>query len=163
VLKSMGLGLAMAAVVGGGAGAQEAACSALLAQGCTCAAPIVAGSAVGQLSGVQGNVVVSGRANFTPINVPTGLSAGDGILIGPNSTALVTMGANCENHALPANTSASITQMNGCACLTVQSNPTTGALPGNGNVVGFATQAGFWATVLLLSHRHTPAPPVSAP
>jgi hypothetical protein len=164
MLKAVALGLAVATAAGSLAHAQQATCAAALAQGCTCAAPITTGGIIAQLTGVQGNVVVSGQANYTPITTPSGLNVGDGIMVGSNGAALVSMGPSCLNHALAPNSSASITQIGSCACLTVRSNPATGTNSGGGGAaLAIGAGAGAGVLAIVLSQHHNSPSPVSAP
>ena len=164
MLKSIALGLAVAATTVGAATAQQAACSALVqTQACVCAAPIVPGQAVGQLRGVQGSVVLSGHANFSPITAPTGLSVGDGVLLGPDGSALVTLGPTCSNRVLPANSTVSLTQVGGCGCLTVQSNPAPVPGPHSGTVGVAAIGALGVGAAVLATNQSSPPAPVSSP
>jgi hypothetical protein len=133
-LMALATTVAVFAIPAGMANAQQAACQALLAQGCACVAPLGT-DVVGALSGVQGNVVVSGQANFSPANGASGLHVNDGIFVGPDGRALVTFGS-CQGSPLPPSSTASVTAIGNCACLQVRNTPAPAAVGSTLAVIG---------------------------
>src|SRR3954447_26444344 len=96
-MRVVALSLIAAMAAASGARAQENICSALLAQGCACAVPIVPGQAPGVLTAIEGSVAISGPANFTPVTIPVPLSVGRGFIIGPDGKASLSFGPSCAH------------------------------------------------------------------
>src|SRR5436190_17775614 len=102
------LSVVLSVMAVGTAAAQDNACSALLAQGCACAAPIVPGQAPGVLTGIEGSVAISGPANFTPVTVPAPLTVGSGLIIGPDGKASISFGPSCQHVVVPGSATVSV-------------------------------------------------------
>lgn len=137
----------------------QVSCSFLVSSGgCTCAAAI--GAASGLLGGIGGDVKKSGAGGYSPINAETGLTVGDGVLLGDDGKAALSAGPECQPRSLGPQTSVSVSQVGGCACFTVVENQVPPPPPdGGGAALAAAAAVGVGAGVYLLTRTGSPASP----
>ncbi len=151
----------LVAVLASGAAAAPN-CSALLSQGCTCAVPVEAGSPVGTLAVIAGDVRKSGAQQYTPLAVNTvvNLQPGDGILVGDRGEAELSAGGRCQARKLGPQSSLVVREVNGCACVAVVGRQQTDTTETGSIAVGVggavAAAAGAGGLFLLLDHPISP-------
>lgn len=141
----------------GAAWAQAPNCSALLDEGYLCAVPInTPGQPIGELAKLGAGAQNVGTAGFTPVT--SNLNVGDQFNVGADGTTFITAGPECQSRQLPANVSVSVTEIDGCAAVKIEDNPT---IAGNNNGTGMAlgvaaVGGGVAAGVLLLNKQASP-------
>jgi len=142
-------------------------CSALLTQGCTCAAPInKPGEVIGQLNVTGGDVRKTGTGDYTPLAPHTleHLKVGDGVIVGDKGEAYLTAGLNCQDRKLEPQTSVVVGDVDGCACVAVVGSERTAPLEtgstdsnGNGHAAAAAALLVGGATLFFaLNHPASP-------
>lgn len=123
------------------------ACQALVKQGvCVYAAALDGADSdrLGTLSQIEGRVMASGESGFTPARTDASLSIGDRVLVLEGGKATVQAGSFSQALATPAVIDASA--VNGCGCLTVQSDVRTFAqAAGSAGAGAAAVQSGAGA------------------
>ena len=146
----------MISIAAGGPAWAAVDCSALLNQGYTCAVPIASGQPVGELARLGAGVQNTGTAGFTPVT--RNLNVGDRFNVGSSGSTFITAGPECQSLQLPANAAVSVTEINGCAAVKIENNPTT-AGGDNGAAMGLgvaAVGAGVVAGFVLLNNKASP-------
>lgn len=86
---------------------------------CQCQLPMpLDGSSVGQLLGVQGEVLISQPAGYVPAASGSSLAPGSRVVVG-NGAAQLSFGGGC-NIALPANSNLTLVPVEGGICVAVE-------------------------------------------
>ena len=133
--------------------AQAPNCSALLDKGYLCAVPITTpGQPIGELAKLGAGAQNASTVGFTPIT--SNLNVGDQFNVGSDGTTFITAGPECQSRQLPANVTVTVTEIDGCAAVKVENNPTI-AGDNNGAAMGLGLAlvgAGGVAGVVLLNN-----------
>lgn len=138
-----------------GAGWAATDCSALLNQGYVCAVPIAPGQPIGELSKLGAGLQNAGTGGFTPVT--RDLNVGDLFTVGSDGSTFVTAGPECQSRKLPANSTVSVVQIDGCAAVKVENNPAVLANHGGtGMAVAGATVAAGVVAGVVLSNQASP-------
>lgn len=122
------------------------ACQALVKQGACVYAAALDGAGsdrLGTLSQIEGRVMASDESGFTPARTDAPLSIGDRVLVLEGGKATVQAGSFSQALASPAVIDASA--VNGCGCLTVQSDVRTFAQAAGAAAAGAVAQSGAGA------------------
>lgn len=146
----------MISIAAGGPAWAAVDCSALLNEGYTCAVPIAPGQPVGELTRLGAGVQNTGTGGFTPVK--SNLNVGDQFNVGSDGATFITAGPECQTVQVPVNSIVTVTEINGCAAVKIENNPTI-AGGDNGAAMGLgvaAVGAGVVAGVVLLNNKASP-------
>jgi hypothetical protein len=136
-------------------------CSAIGAeQACTCAAELIAGSPIAELTEIAGDVKKTADGAYTPTGATTTMSAGDGVLIG-DGKATLTAGPNCQLKPLSAQTSVTAGAVEGCGCVWISENKPVPPPPDGGAGALLVVGGGAAAAAIIVGAQKKDSGPLS--
>lgn len=121
--------------------------SAFAQDACSCSTAYMGSGAIGSITQVNGDAMVSQAAGYEPAKAGNGLDFGSRVVAGPKGSASVQVGG-C-NISVPANSTLDISRVGNKICLKVLGSEQTAALPENRLAPKFGFPELFFAGALL--------------
>lgn len=125
VCHRFGVGFAFVAVIAGASFSGSGGAFAQAAQSCSCLAAMpVAGSAVGVITQVSGDVRMSQAGGYAPVKGEAPVYSGARIMTGAQASAALSVGANCALD-VPANATVKVDPVEGGMCVSLNTPEAT--------------------------------------